>query len=436
MRSVEEQVQAARDLAHPLESLELTLGDAQGCVLAADVEAAYPVPAFPTATMDGYAVNAAMTVRVGADSCARSLGQGTAFDVVDWLRPGFTTDQPLSGTQAVYVRTGTMVPTCCTAVVSVGIDLVELVTGQEARRAIDGRSARDLCSVIDIPDVVEPGAGIALAGSYVAPEDVVLRAGTLLTERAIAAAAAVGRSRVRAHPRPRIVIITVGDHLVEVDQAIVEGLVHDATAAMLVAAARTSGAVAFRGGPVQADPAAIARALEDQCVRADLVVVLAAVADDDDQTQNVVVQALCESGEPDIEHCRISPGTKIGLTTVGPDAVPVVTMDGLALSAFAGFEVIVRPMIAAMAGRDDVLRSVERAVVNSCVTHVPSVFTILAARTIPDPITGELRVEPMRELAHSASLWLYRANSIMIIPADVTSLVEGDEVEIVRLSES
>lgn len=436
MRSVEEQVQAARDLARPLESLELTLGDAQGCVLAADVEAAYPVPAFPTATMDGYAVNAAMTVRVGADSCARSLGPGTAFDVVDWLRPGFTTDQPLSGTQAVYVRTGTMVPTCCTAVVSAGIDLVELVTEQEARRAIDGRSARDLCSVIDIPDVVEPGAGIALAGSYVAPEDVVLRAGTLLTERAIAAAAAVGRSRVRAHPRPRIVIITVGDHLVEVDQAIVEGLVHDATAAMLVAAARTSGAVAFRGGPVQADPAAIARALEDQCVRADLVVVLAAVADDDDQTQNVVVQALRESGEPDIEHCRISPGTKIGLTTVGPDAVPVVTMDGLALSAFAGFEVIVRPMIAAMAGRDDVLRSVERAVVNSCVTDVPPVFTILAARTIPDPITGELRVEPMRELAHSASLWLYRANSIMIIPADVTSLVEGDEVEIVRLSES
>jgi molybdopterin molybdotransferase len=405
MRSVEEQVQAARDLARPLESLDLTLGDAQGCVLAADVEAAYPVPAFPTATMDGYAVNAAMTVHVGADSCARSLGPGTSFDVVDWLRPGFTTDQPLSRTQAVHVRTGTMVPTCCTAVVSAGIDSAELVTGHSARRAIDVCSARDLCSVIDIRDVVEPGAGIALAGSYVAPEDVVLRAGTILTERAIAAAAAVGRSRVRAHPRPRVVIITVGDHLVEVDQAIVDGLVHDATGAMLVAAARSVGAMAFRGGPVQADPAAIGRALDDQCVRADLVVVLSAVADNGNQTENVVVQALRESGEPDIEHCGISPGTRIGLTTVGPDAVPVVTMDGLALSAFAGFEVIVRPMIAAMAGRGDVLRSVERAVVNSCVTDLPSVFTILAARTVPDPITGELRVEPMRELAHSASLW-------------------------------
>jgi len=42
----------------------------------------------------------------------------------------------------------------------------------------------------------------------------------------------------------------------------------------------------------------------------------------------------------------------------------------------------------------------------------------------------------MRESPQSASLWLYRADSIMIIPADVTSLLEGDAVTIVRLSQS
>jgi len=302
-----------------------------------------------------------------------------------------------------------MVPPCCTAVVD---------------------------SVVDVRDWIEPGLGIAVAGSYAAPNDVVLPVGTVLTDRAIAAAATVGRSRVRAHPRPRVVIITVGDHLVEVGEVVVDGLVHDATSVMLLAAARASGAVAFRGGPVRRDPAAIAIALEDQYVRADLIVILSGVDDTDDPTKDVVVQALRLLGEPEIEFCRIDPGTRIGLTTVGPEAVPLVTMDSDALCAFVGFEVMVRPMIAAMAGRQNGSTDVECAVVTSSLTSLSADTTFLPSRTEADPITGELRVEPMSESAHSASLWLYRADSIMIIPADVTSLAEGDEVAIVRLSES
>lgn len=421
MRSVEQQVQAALALARPLEPLALTLGDAHGCVLAADVKAAYPVPAFPTATVDGYAVNAALTTGVGHR--AGSGATGRSFDVVDWLRPGFTTDQPVSGSEAVYLTAGTMVPASYTAVVGAGIEPPEQNTGRFAHR------------VIDIRDSVKAGSGIALAGSLADRDDVVLRAGTVLTDRAIAAAAAVGRSRVSAHPQPRVVIMTVGDHLIETGQELVDGLVHDATSAMLLSATRAAGAIAFRGGPVQRDPAALAVALEDQCVRADLIVILSAV-EDDDSIEDVVVQALRACGEPEIDFARISPGTRIGLTTAGPDAVPVVTMDAALLSAFVGFEVIVRPMIAAMAGRRDVFRNTERAVLDSTLTAGPTASAFLPSQTVTDPLTGELRVTPMRESPQSASLWLYRADSIMIIPADVTSLLEGDAVTIVRLSQS
>jgi len=422
MRSVEHQIQAALALAEPLESLTLTLGDAHGCVLAADVQAAYPVPAFPTAAIDGYAVNAALTIRAGHRGDA---GMPTrSFDVVDWLQPGFTTDQPVVGNEAVHVTAGTMIPATCTAVVGAGTNPPGQSTAQFAR------------CVIDIRDAVDVGAGIASAGSLAGCDDVVLPAGTVLTDRAIAAAAAVGRSRVSVHPQPRVVIMTVGDHLIDAGQAIVEGLVHDATSAMLLSAARAAGAVAFRGGPVQRHPDAISAALEDQCVRADLIVVLSAVESDDDVAEDVVVQALRVSGEPDIDFCGISPGSRIGLTTAGPDTVPVVTIESGALSAFVGFEVIVRPMIAAMAGRREVFRSVERAIIDSTVADVPPKPTFLPSLTTTDPLTGELRVQPMRESAQSASLWLYRADSIMIIPADVTSLLEGDEVTVVRLSQS
>ncbi|NQU36717.1 MAG: hypothetical protein HQ526_03865 [Actinobacteria bacterium] len=438
MRSLEQQVAAARVLAQPLPPLQLPLGAAHGCVLAEDVTAAYPVPAFPTAIVDGYAVNT--TPPAGVTSRYRSGAElsNASFEVIDWLRPGFMTDQPVLFMQAVHLTTGSMVPKSCTAVMATDIDLT--VQGESSEATTDSLRAASALdafeAVVDIRDSVEPGAGIARTGSYVAPDDVVLPAGTALTGRAIAAAAAVGRSRVRAHPKARVVIITVGDQLLDADRAIIDGLVHDSTSEMLLAAARAAGAVAVRGGPVPHDPVAIAIAVEDQCVRADLIVILSSVGSSREAGDEAVIESLGRLGAPETEFCRIDPGTRIGLTTVGPDSLPVVMMDCGALSAFVGFEVVAKPMSTAMSGRSHESPNVELATLGSALVAPPMVPGFVPARTGMDVGTGKLRVEPIRESAHSASLWLYRADSIMIIPADATSLVEGDVVEVVRLSGS
>ena len=53
MRSVEEQLQAAIDLAGPLASLDLSLREARGCVISEDVTATYPIPRFAVAPVAG-----------------------------------------------------------------------------------------------------------------------------------------------------------------------------------------------------------------------------------------------------------------------------------------------------------------------------------------------------------------------------------------------
>ena len=56
MRSVEQQLEAVLASVDPLESFPIALLEARGCVLAEDVTAPWSLPAFDSASVDGYAV--------------------------------------------------------------------------------------------------------------------------------------------------------------------------------------------------------------------------------------------------------------------------------------------------------------------------------------------------------------------------------------------
>ena len=56
MRSVEDHLQAVLAGVGPLAPLDVTLVESRGCVLAEDVTAPWPLPAFDQAATDGYAV--------------------------------------------------------------------------------------------------------------------------------------------------------------------------------------------------------------------------------------------------------------------------------------------------------------------------------------------------------------------------------------------
>jgi molybdopterin molybdotransferase len=75
-----------------------------------------------------------------------------------------------------------------------------------------------------------------------------------------------------SRPRPRIVVMSTGAELREPGATLGHDSIFDANSYMLAAAARTSGAIAYRVGIVSDDPNDFRDALSDQLVRADLVV--------------------------------------------------------------------------------------------------------------------------------------------------------------------
>ena len=73
------------------------------------------------------------------------------------------------------------------------------------------------------------GENIRRRAEDVAQGDTVLRSGTRIGARQMALLAGVGRDRVLVHPRPRVVIISIGDEIVEPGGEARPGTVFDAT---------------------------------------------------------------------------------------------------------------------------------------------------------------------------------------------------------------
>lgn len=165
------------------------LAAAQGRVLRADLRADRDLPPFDRVTMDGYAVRAA-----GLAAGGRQLRiEGTQAAGMRPLQLSAADDA------CVEVMTGAMLPE--------GADAV--VPYEETRR--EG-------AMVHVLPGTEFGPGFAVhrRGSDHHAGDLMLRAGTRMTGREIAVAAAIGAATLTVSARPKIAVIATGDELVDV----------------------------------------------------------------------------------------------------------------------------------------------------------------------------------------------------------------------------
>jgi molybdopterin molybdotransferase len=189
---------------------EVPLADALGLVLAEAIHADRDYPPFRRAMMDGYAV--------------RLEDAGRRVELVGEVSAGTTHDGTIASGQAVTIMTGAPCPPEAEAVVPV--ELVDDVTSGGALLPLTIKRGQH---------IVEPGTECR-RGAVVAPP------GTPITPVTLAAAAAVGRPRVRVYVPPTVAIVSTGNELVAPESRPGEAQIRDSNGPMLAAAARQAGA--------------------------------------------------------------------------------------------------------------------------------------------------------------------------------------------------
>ncbi|PSM44026.1 molybdopterin molybdenumtransferase MoeA [Streptomyces dioscori] len=424
--SVTEHLEDILATVRPLDPIQLQILDAQGCVLVEDVMVPVSLPPFDNSSMDGYAVRV-------ADVAGASEEYPAVLTVVGDVAAGQSELLHVGPGQTARIMTGAPLPPGAEAVVP-----VEWTDGGLGEGPVSGMRARSTSpegasGQVHVHRPAGARAHVRAKGSDVNAGDRALSAGTVLGPPQIGLLAAIGRGTVRVRPRPRVVVMSTGSELVQPDGELENGQIYDSNSFALCAAARDAGAIAYRVGAVADDAETLRATIEDQLIRADLVVTTGGVSVG---AYDVVKEALSSVGDEDeagggIEFRKLAmqPGKPQGFGTIGPDHTPLLALPGNPVSSYVSFELFVRPAIRTLAGLDDVHRPTTRATLRTdkSLTSPGGRRQFLRGRYADGEVTpvGGAGSHLIAALAH--------ANALIVVPESVESVESGTEVDVVLL---
>ncbi|MFE1288590.1 gephyrin-like molybdotransferase Glp [Streptomyces sp. NPDC058751] len=424
--SVDDHLEDILTTVRPLEPIELQLLDAQGCVLLEDVTVPVSLPPFDNSSMDGYAVRV-------ADVAGASEEYPAVLTVVGDVAAGQAEQPHVGPGQAARIMTGAPLPPGAETVVPVEWTDGGLGEGPVSGMRAHSASPEGSGGQVHVHRPAEARAHVRAKGSDVKAGDRALEAGTVLGPPQIGLLAAIGRGTVRVRPRPRVVVLSTGSELVQPDEELGAGQIYDSNSFALCAAARDAGAIAYRVGAVADDAETLRSTIEDQLVRADLLVTTGGVSVG---AYDVVKEALSSVGDEDEEGGGIDfrtlamqPGKPQGFGSIGPDHTPLLALPGNPVSSYVSFELFVRPTIRTLMGLPDVHRPTTRAKLSTD----KALTSPKGRRQFLRGTYADGTVTPVGGAGSHLVAALAHADALIVVPEQDTSVEPGAEVEVVLL---
>ncbi|RIV30863.1 molybdopterin molybdotransferase MoeA [Micromonospora radicis] len=403
-----------------LPPLDLDLTQAYGNVLAEDVVAPHSFPAFDQAAVDGYAArweDIAGGVRGVGYVPAQSGGAGGRT-----VRLNVVGDLGAASWRPVRLTPGSCFSVAAGAPLPIAADVVVPVEWTDQGMA-----------AVEIFRAPKRGYGVRRAGEEVTAGDLLARSGTYVSPALVAVLAATGIGHVVVRPSPRVVIVATGDELVDVGRGSQPGQVVDANSHALTAAAAEAGALAYRVGICDDDPEGLRGLLEDQTLRADLIITTGGTGTGPgDMVRRILSRREgSRSGPVTFTDVALYPGTALGFGTVGAEEVPVVCLPGDPGAAMIGFEVLARPAINLLAGAEPVFRPSVRAHLLETVSS-PAGLREFRPAHVAERRGGGYTVQPLDGGPFTLS-GLAEANGLLVLGERVTAAAAGSTVDVLLL---
>ncbi len=307
----------------PLPDIATPIQDALGLTLAEDVTAAANLPPFTNSAMDGYAVRTFDTLSASATRPAwlRVTGQAAA---------GYHAEVDLEPGCAVRIMTGAPLP-----------------EGADSVVRFEDSDEHGEAGWVGIPRSIRPHENIRPSGEDARQGEIVLAAGTRIRPAEIGLLAAVGRTRIAVHRRPRVAVLVTGDEVVDADTTLRPGQIWNSNGPMIAAQVRQCGGEPIMLG-VACDTTDSVRASLAESAGADLLITTGGVSVGDFDVVKDVLQA---EGRIDLWQIRLKPGKPLAFGRVGD--TPLIGLPGNPVAACVAFAQFARPAILTMLGRRD-----------------------------------------------------------------------------------
>jgi molybdopterin biosynthesis enzyme len=268
--------------------------------------------------------------------------------------------------------------------------------------------------------------GATMASDLLIDEQVAIKSGTKINSAQIALAASLGLDRLPCRPHPRVVIISAGDDLVEPGSKLADsGDEFESNSWFLTTYMKEMGAHAFRVQTIPETSEELKLIVEDQLVRADLIVISGESRNESFELINSVVSQL---GEIKTIIPNLAGSGKHNYGLIGPDKTPVVTLPGDPIGIFLSAEIFIRPMILKMLAISEINRTTKKVKLTKEIN-----LELDKANYLRGKLSDDGHVEPLAD--QELILTLSKANCLITLGEKDKNLKVGALVNIIMINQ-
>ena len=397
--SLEEALSLLTGSAAPLGREEVPRSAALGRTLAEDVTAPLDQPPFERSPLDGYALRA-------ADTAGASPEHPAILRVVETVYAGGVPSRPIGLGEATRIMTGAMLPQGCDCVL-------------QHERTNNGFETVELYAPLS------PRDNYCDRGEDYRTGDLLLPAGTVIDAAAVGVLASAGISSVPVLRRPLVRVLSTGDEVVSPDvHPLPAGKIYGSNQDLLTARLHELGLPDAEGALIGDDPQAVAHEMARLLSGPwDLLITTGGVSAGD---KDIFHDALPLLGAQRIFwKVALKPGTPAMFSLW--NGKPILSLSGNPFAAAATFELLARPLLAALSGEDRFLPRRTTAVVEGSFPKGSQVRRFLRGGC------HEGRVTLSGKNASGLLSSLVGCNCLVDLPAGSGPVSSGDTVSVLLL---
>ncbi len=305
----------------PLGVEQVSRQEALGRTLAEDVTAPLDQPPFDRSPLDGYALRS-------ADLTGASPEHPVSLRVVETVYAGGVPSRVLGPGEAIRIMTGAMLPRGCDCVL-------------QHERTDNGLEQ------VQIYAALSPHDNYCDRGEDYRTGEVLLPAGTVVDAAAVGVLASAGLSSVPVRRRPVVRVLSTGDEVVSPDlHPLPAGKIYGSNQELLTARLRELGVSDVKGLLIGDDPREVADTMAQLLGECDLLITTGGVSAGD---KDIFHEALPLLGaERVFWKVNLKPGTPAMYSLW--QGQPILSLSGNPFAAAATFELLARPLLAALTG--------------------------------------------------------------------------------------
>ena len=305
------------------ETEEVELNKAGGRILAQDMVAEFNNPPFDRSPVDGYACKA-------EDLAGASSEHPVKLKVMEEIDAGQYSERVVESGQAVRIMTGAAIPKGCDCC----IFQEDTDYGEET---------------VEIYREVKQWDNYCFAGEDFKKGTTLLKKGNHIGYVEAAVLAGMGAAKVPVYRRPKVVLLTTGDEVVEPGNPLPAGKIYNSNMTMLSARMMELGIEPFYMEAVKDNPQVMAEKIKEIAEQADMIITTGGVSVGKKDIMHESIRLI------DAERIFWRVNMKPGMPTLfsvyenaSGEKVPVISLSGNPFGVAVTIELLIRPALEKM----------------------------------------------------------------------------------------